>query len=171
MSSNENNNNDNKTSVRLDEMSLDQLQQIRQQEDARRQGLTERYAQLRAAAARINASRRAVEEIQTASAGKEVLVPLTDSVFVPGKLKDPHKLLVELGTGYYVEKSAKQTEDFLDRKLRLVDGNSDNVTKALQATNSNVEAITTAMQGKFWEIRARQAGARHRSAVESGEGA
>lgn len=157
------------TSIRLDEMSLDQLQQIRQQEDSRRQGLTQRYAQLRAAAARIQASRRAVEEIHNASTGKEVLVPLTDSVFVPGKLVDPHKLLVDIGTGYFVQKSSKETEAFLDRKLRLVDANTQNVTAALQSTTSNVEAINSAMQGKLLEIQAKQMGARHRAAVE-GEG-
>jgi prefoldin alpha subunit len=159
-------NNEEISSIRLDEMSLDQLQQIRQQEDGRRQGLTQRYAQLRAAAARIHASRQSVQEIQGASAGKEVLVPLTDSVFVPGKLREPNRLLVELGTGYYVEKTSKDTEAFLDRKMRLVDANTQNIATALQATSSNMEAISTAMQGKFLEIRARQAGMRHRSTVE-----
>jgi len=154
------------TSISLDEMSLDQLQQLRQQEDSRRQGLAQRYAQLRAAAARIVASRRAVQEMQGASAGKEVLVPLTDSVYVPGKLREPQKMLVDIGTGFYVEKNARETESFLDRKLRLVDANSQNVTTALQTTTANMDAITSAMQGKLMEIRARQMGARHRSAVE-----
>mmetsp|Transcript_14495 Transcript_14495/g.27581 ORF Transcript_14495/g.27581 Transcript_14495/m.27581 type:complete len:168 (+) Transcript_14495:145-648(+) len=161
--------NDNgKTSISLDEMSLDQLQQLRQQEDSRRQGLAQRYAQLRAAAARIVASRKAVQEMQGAQAGKEVLVPLTDSVYVPGKLREPQKMLVDIGTGFYVEKTAKETESFLDRKLRLVDANSQNVTTALQTTTANVDAISSAMQGKLMEIRARQMGARHRSAVEGG---
>ena len=155
-----------KSSISLDEMSLDQLQQLRQQEDSRRQGLAQRYAQLRAAAARIVASRRAVQEMQGAQEGKEVLVPLTDSVYVPGKLREPQKMLVDIGTGFYVEKKDKDNESFLDRKLRLVDANSQNVTTALQTTTANMDAITSAMQGKMMEIRARQMGARHRSAVE-----
>ena len=164
--SEDNDNNTEKTSIRLDELSLDQLQQLRQQEESRRQGLTNRFAQLRAAAARIHASRKAVQEMQGAAAGKEVLVPLTESVFGPGKLKEPQKMLVDIGTGYFVARSAKDTEAFLDRKLRLVDANSQNVGVALQTTNANMEAITTAMQGKFMEIRAKQLGARHRSTVE-----
>ena len=168
MSDDDENNNNNQTSIRLDEMSLDQLQQLRQQEESRRQGLTNRFAQLRAAAARIHASRRAVQEVQRATAGNQVLVPLTESVFVPGKLQEPNKMLVDIGTGFFVEKTAKDTEAFLDRKLRLVDANSQNVTVALQTTNANMEAITTAMQGKLMEIRAKQMGARHKSAVEGG---
>ena len=169
MSDTNNNNNEQESnnSIRLDDMSLDQLQQLRQQEESRRQGLTNRFAQLRAAAARIQASRRAVEEVQGKAAGEQVLIPLTDSVYCPGKLRDPGRMLVDIGTGFFVEKSAKDTQDFLDRKLRLVDGNTQNVTVAIQATNSNMEAITTAMQGKLMEIRAKQMGARHKSAVES----
>jgi hypothetical protein len=47
-----------------------------------------------------------------------------------------------------------------------VDANTQNIATALQATTSNMEAISTAMQGKFLEIRARQEGQRHRATVE-----
>mmetsp|Transcript_31483 Transcript_31483/g.65739 ORF Transcript_31483/g.65739 Transcript_31483/m.65739 type:complete len:167 (+) Transcript_31483:124-624(+) len=153
-------------SIQLDEMSLDQLQQLRQQEEGRLQGLTQRYAQLRAAAARISASSRAVTELEEAPDDSQVLVPLTDSLYVPGKLKPKNKLLVELGTGYYVEKTSTETQEFLDRKARLVQANTDNVTQVIQATQRNVQAIVSAMQGKLLEIRARQEGMRHRAAVE-----
>jgi prefoldin subunit 5 len=40
----------------------------------------------------------------------------------------------EIGTGFYVEKKPSETNDFLDRKLKIVDANSENITKAVQAT-------------------------------------
>ena len=36
--------------------------------------------------------------------GKEVLVPLTSSLYVPGKLNDVENVVVDVGTGYYVKK-------------------------------------------------------------------
>jgi prefoldin alpha subunit len=133
--------------IQLDQMSLDQLDQLKQREESRMQALTGRYAQLRQAAARLAASQMAVQELQesitTASNdGKDycdVFVPLTESVYVPGKVKlgsnnstnsDPsyHQLLVELGTGYFVEKSPNDTVEYLNRKIRLVDTNSNNGT-------------------------------------------
>ena len=36
--------------------------------------------------------------------GKSILVPLTSSLYVPGKLKNAGKVLVDVGTGYYIEK-------------------------------------------------------------------
>jgi prefoldin alpha subunit len=37
-------------------------------------------------------------------AGKPLLVPLTTSLYVPGTLADSEKVIVDVGTGYYVEK-------------------------------------------------------------------
>ena len=35
---------------------------------------------------------------------KTVLVPLTGSLYVPGKLCDVENVIVDVGTGYYVQK-------------------------------------------------------------------
>ena len=80
--------------VDLDKLSLEELNQAKQQEEGRLQALTSRYAQLRAAAARLTASSNAISEVSPASAGKEVMIPLTESVYAPGKLLEPNKLLV-----------------------------------------------------------------------------
>jgi prefoldin alpha subunit len=36
--------------------------------------------------------------------GKTILVPLTNSLYVPGKLSDPEYVIVDVGTGYFVKK-------------------------------------------------------------------
>lgn len=36
--------------------------------------------------------------------GKTILVPLTNSLYVPGKLSDADNVIVDVGTGYYVKK-------------------------------------------------------------------
>jgi len=141
--------------------------QAKQQEEGRLQALTGRYAQLRAAAARLTASSTAISELSPASDGKEVMIPLTESVYVPGILRQPNNLLVEIGTGFYVEKTAAETHKFLDRKLKIVDSNSENITMAVQATRQNIDSIHISMQGKMIEIRARQEGQRTRAAMES----
>jgi prefoldin alpha subunit len=153
--------------INLDEMSLEELNQLKQQEENRFSNLMTRFQQFRGAAARLNASMSAVSEITPASEGKEVLVPLTESVYVPGKLRDPNKFLVELGTGFYAEKSSKETKGFLERKLKIVDANSENLTKAISATRQNIEQVSMAMQGKMLEIRAKQEGRRLQAAGEN----
>jgi prefoldin alpha subunit len=36
--------------------------------------------------------------------GKTILVPLTSSLYVPGTLADTENVIVDVGTGFYVEK-------------------------------------------------------------------
>lgn len=36
-------------------------------------------------------------------ADKQVLLPLTGSMYVPGHIKDASNVIVEIGTGYYME--------------------------------------------------------------------
>jgi prefoldin alpha subunit len=44
--------------------------------------------------------------------GKKMLVPLTASLYVPGTLDDADKVLVDIGTGYFVEVSWLQLAAF-----------------------------------------------------------
>ena len=46
-----------------------------------------------------------------------VQVPLTQSLYVPGTVVEADKMLVDVGTGYYVEKDQKKTTEFLERKV------------------------------------------------------
>jgi prefoldin alpha subunit len=156
------------TTIQLDAMSLDELHQLQQQEESRLQALSGRYAALRQALGRIDRGAGALADLGgAANDGKQALVPLTESVYVSGKIRDSNRLLVELGTGYYAEKSHKEAAAFLERKHRLVDRNLENLQAAIQATRQNLEAIGVTMQGKVLEIRAKQEGVRHREAVEN----
>lgn len=97
------------------------------------------------------------------------MIPLTESLYAPGKMVDANKILVELGAGFFVEKSSKDAIKVLERKQKIVDANSENVLAAAEASSRNVEAIKGAMQGKLLEIQARQQGRAFRNKAEGGE--
>ena len=53
--------------------------------------------------------------------GKDVLVPLTSSLYVSGTLGNPDNVMVDIGTGYYVEvRSEKTTQNNASRQQRLL---------------------------------------------------
>jgi len=71
------------------------------------------FGQLKIAQARFQSCVESVEAIRPENQGawnifshpgKTTLLPLTASLYVPGKLSDPEKVIVDIGTGYYVEK-------------------------------------------------------------------
>ena len=53
---------------------------------------------------RFQESSESLQRCGEGNGGKDILVPLTGSMYVPGKLSDTEKVVVEIGTGYYVEK-------------------------------------------------------------------
>jgi prefoldin alpha subunit len=61
---------------------------------------------------------------------KQILVPLSASLYVPGKVKDSDKYLVDVGTGYFIEKTAQEAKVFYEGK-----------TKQLGADYGQLEAI------------------------------
>ena len=149
-----------------DTLSLDQLSQLKQQEEQKLTVISSNYASLRAAMARYNASRDAVTTLQAQAEDREILVPLTASLYVPGKLvaEKNKKVMVELGTGFYAEKNFSDAIEFIDRKVGLISKNSENLLKVIQGTKKNVENINISMQGKLMQIRARQEGLKHQAA-------
>ena len=149
--------------INLDTLSLEQLNGLKQQEEERAQNLMGRFAQLRAASARLGAAKTALGSLNASTADKEIMVPLTESLYVPGKVKNPDRVMCDLGTGFYVERTRDDATGFLERKQKIVDANSENVSGVVQTTQQNVQSIVTAMQGKMLEIRARQEGQRARA--------
>ena len=61
--------------------------------------------QLKAVLSKYEDAKKAVGTVgDDDSAAKEILVPLTESVYIPGKVKNPNKILCDVGTGYYIER-------------------------------------------------------------------
>lgn len=52
---------------------------------------------------------------------KEILVPLSSSLYVPGKVKDADKYLVDVGTGYFIEKNAEDAIRFYQGKIKQLE--------------------------------------------------
>lgn len=158
--------------VNLDTMSLDQLNAVKQQQEARLEQLTAQYHQLRAVSARLTSARSAMSAIPAnggggnGEEGREIMIPLTESLYAPGRMVDPGRVLVELGAGFFVEKNSKDALKVLERKGKVVDANSDNIMTAAEACARNVQAVQQAMQGKMMEIRARQQGMAYKNQME-----
>lgn len=52
--------------------------------------------------------------------GKEILVPLTGSMYVTGKLANTSNVLVDIGTGYYAQKSIQDAKEYFKGRVEYV---------------------------------------------------
>ena len=76
---------------------------------------------------RFQESGESLTRMNSEADGKDVLVPLTGSMYVPGKLSNADKVVVDIGTGYYVEKPSKEAKEYFDRKVKYVTENMERV--------------------------------------------
>jgi prefoldin alpha subunit len=96
----------NRSTVNLDSLSTQQLSALKKQLDEEVEHLSSSFTQLAAAQSKFKDCLRCVQTQQATSPSekKSILVPLTNSLYVAGTLTQPDRVLVDVGTGFYVEK-------------------------------------------------------------------
>lgn len=73
------------------------------------------------------------------------MVPLTASLYVPGTLSDTENVLVDIGTGYYVEKSAAEAEKFYNGKVEALTKNLGDLERIITQKSQNVRIVEDGM--------------------------
>lgn len=130
-----------------DQLSVEQLNNIRQNLEKELEHLTESFGQLRQAQAKFQDCAQSVKQTsQQGETGKEILVPLTSSLYVPGVMVEPHKFIVDVGTDYFVEKTANDAVKFFDTKVETLNKNLvdlDKIVNEKMQTLQQVESLFT----------------------------
>jgi len=73
--------------------------------------------------------------------GKEIMVPLTSSLYVPGVLADDNCVLVEAGAGYFIERPIDKAIEYLDRKQKTLQESSNKVATIIQTKQVQLKKI------------------------------
>jgi prefoldin alpha subunit len=93
---------------------------LRAQVEREIQYLSSSFSQLKGVCDRFNDNLAILESFCDSKPDTPIIVPLTSSMFVSAKLKSNDKFLIDIGTGYFVEKSTKETEEYYQRKIRYI---------------------------------------------------
>ena len=70
-------------------------------------------------------------------------------MYVPGKLSDTEKVVVEIGTGYYVEKDIPAAREYFAGKVKYVTEQMEKVQAVGQEKNKIREAVMDVMETKL----------------------
>jgi prefoldin alpha subunit len=94
-------------------------------------------------------------------------VPLTNSLYVPGKLSDPDHVIVDVGTGYFVQKvrgfvprpqlstdlcafqTRAQAVKHYSSKVDYIRSNLDTLEETISKKRDNVNSVVNVMQAKL----------------------
>ena len=73
--------------------------------------------------------------------GKEVMVPMTSSLYVPGIMEDTENVLVEVGASYFIEQNTDKAQDYCKRKQDLLGGNAKKVQEIINVKRVQLQKV------------------------------
>ncbi|KZS90052.1 Prefoldin alpha subunit [Sistotremastrum niveocremeum HHB9708] len=136
-------------SIAVHDLELPQLADVRRQLEEELKHLTNSFAQLNQAKAKFKACIENVNEVKKENANKTILVPLTNSLYVPGKVVKPDSVIVDVGTGYYVEKTRVEALTHYRRKVEFVSQNIETLETTISKKQDNLSYVVNIMQSKL----------------------
>ncbi|TGZ83305.1 Prefoldin alpha subunit [Ascodesmis nigricans] len=135
--------------VDLNSLSVDNLASVKKQLDEELEHLSNSFTKLRQAQSKFRECIISVKKgVHESQAGKTILVPLTTSLYIPGKLADTEKVLVDVGTGYYVEKSTTDAEKFYQSKVDGLGKSLADLEKVIAQKSQNLRIVEDVLRQK-----------------------
>ena len=132
----------------VNNLPLGTLKELSAEVEGRCEQLAEAVAQLNGALARYEEIGAALGQLETAREGAELLVPLTDSMYAVGSMEETGRVMVDIGTGYYVEKTLEQAREFVERRSAFVRKQVTTLDAQLDTQTRNLEQLTLVLQSK-----------------------
>ena len=151
--------------IDLTRLSLEQLNELKQRHDEELTQYRQSTSQLQDASQRFQRSKVIIDRFTPESEGQLLLVPLTASLFVRGRITEPSTVLVDVGTGYFVEKSIVKAKELFDRKSDMINQQIGSIESVVKQKRRNLDMIVAVMNMKVQMIQ--QAQANQRGAAQS----
>uniref|UniRef100_A0A4W3HLS5 Prefoldin 5 n=1 Tax=Callorhinchus milii TaxID=7868 RepID=A0A4W3HLS5_CALMI len=116
--------------------------------------LTSSIQQLKMVQTKYVESKESLIKLNKDNAGQRFRV---QRMYVPGKLNDVEHVLIDVGTGYYVEKTVEEAREFFKRKVDFVTKQIEKIQPALQEKFTMKQAVTEMVHQKIQQIAAQNA--------------
>ncbi|KAK3014744.1 hypothetical protein RJ639_009899 [Escallonia herrerae] len=138
--------------VEIEKLSVEQLKAVKEQTDLEVNLLQDSLTNIRTATSRLEIASNALHDLSLRPQGKKMLVPLTASLYVPGVLDDAEKVLVDVGTGYFIEKTMVEGKDYCERKINLLKSNYDQLLEVATKKKNIADEAGAILQAKLKQL-------------------
>ena len=132
--------------IDISSLSLEQISLLKSQFEQEIEQLSALQESLLSGISRFENTRLALQAVTDQSEGGDLLVPLTGSLYAPGKLREIDNILLDIGTGYFIEQSRSDAIDFVNRKLKMMYARNDEADLALVRKKESQQSVTELMQ-------------------------
>ena len=126
--------------VPLEKLSIDQLNYVGRQIEQEISNYSSYYSSLRIAHNKFLDNKEYINDLKTYQ-DKEILVPMTSSLYIPGKCVDVKRVTIEIGANFFIETTIDKAEKFCDRKLESIKKNMNNIDELIKNKNEQLNAV------------------------------
>lgn len=119
--------------------------------------LTQSYSQLVSATNKFHDSRLVLNYLKERAGGREIMVPLTSSLYVPGIMEDNNKVMLEVGAGYFIEENIDKAREYCERKSKSLQDNGQKVGEIIQVKKVQLGKIETEYQKRVQAAQSQMA--------------
>ena len=126
--------------VPIEKLSVEQLNYVGQQIEKEIKNYSQYYSSLRAVNNKYLDNKEYIKQLKEYK-DKEILVPMTSSLYIPGKSTDVKKLMIEIGTNFFVETTIEKADKFCDRRIENFKKNMNEIDKIIQDKNDQLNVV------------------------------
>ena len=126
--------------IPIEKLSIEQLNYVGQQIEKDIKNYSQYYSSLRAVNNKYLDNQEYIKMLKEFK-DKEILVPMTSSLYIPGKCADVKKLTIEIGANFFVETTIEKAEKFCERKIESLKKNMDEIDKIIQEKNDQLNVV------------------------------
>mmetsp|Transcript_5712 Transcript_5712/g.5669 ORF Transcript_5712/g.5669 Transcript_5712/m.5669 type:complete len:154 (-) Transcript_5712:112-573(-) len=141
--------------IDLTQLQPQQIIEFRKSTEQEINHFTQSLQALQTAQSRLKECINSVDNMEKSDAS-ELLVPLTSSLYLPGKISKKDEYLVDIGTGYFVNKLAKETKSVYESKIEKLNGDSKKLKEILVQKNEILNSINLVLRNKMIEYEKQQ---------------
>ncbi|EGR28931.1 prefoldin subunit 5, putative [Ichthyophthirius multifiliis] len=135
--------------IPLDKLNPQQLTEVKRSLEEEIQVLNQSLNQFKVAISKYEESKQIIKTLENAQQDQELLVPISSSLYVPGSLQNDGKVIIDYGTGYYVERNLVQAHQFCNRKLEMIRDSQEKLTTLISQKANFLDKINFEIQKKY----------------------
>jgi len=130
------------------QLPVQQLEYLKNQVEEEYRMLTDSMSKLKVVQQKFSDSMENIEKLKKIENGTSVLIPMSSSMYVPGEIASVTKVTVEIGAGYYAEKSISEANSYLQRKKEFLVVQIDKIQQLVGEKQSFIQAMAEAINSK-----------------------
>lgn len=142
--------------IDLHQLQPQQIVELRKNTEQEINHFTQSLQALQTAQSKLKECIASVENM-AATPAKELLVPLTSSLYLPGKIVDKDEYLVDIGTGYFVGKLGKEAKQVYEGKINKLNDDAKKLKDILAQKNDTLNTMSLVLREKMIEYEQQQA--------------